>query len=362
MKKKYLIFAALLIVTVITMLSGCGRSEQSLDGKNIVTFELEGGTLDYGTASTNTNIFYAYDPGAYILDPAEIPNYKMYRSGYIFTGWYTSADCAPSSLWNFKTPFETPELTLYAGWNKAIVYSYTVYYVDGSDSISLGKYEVSAGDVFEDWRKYSSGRDGYTPIAFYSDSTLTTPWDFKTTHPGGEVDTDIPVYVSYIEGEWTLVDNYATLNSALKANKNVYLTADIDLGGSEFRIDNTYSGVFSGNGYKVSNFTVSGFGTTMNPACSIFKELAEGAEIKDVSFIDVSYVFTNVNLDARSYKVAPLAVKATGVTVSNVTVSGKITTECEESVLTKLSELFYDESDTTILGTNTVNVTYESAN
>ena len=200
MKKRYLIFSVLLIAVLAVMLSGCGRQSQSLDGKNIVTFELGGGILNYGTASTDdkTKISYAYEPGSYILDPAELPNYKISKTDYVFTGWYTDEEC--TQKWDFATPFETETLTLYAGWKLAITYSYTVYYVDGDNTSSLGVYEVEAGEKFEDWRNYASKREGYTPIAYYSDPELTVPWDFTTAHPGGDEDLDIPVYADYIEG------------------------------------------------------------------------------------------------------------------------------------------------------------------
>ena len=42
------------------------------------------------------------------------------RQGYVFTGWYTQADCDPSTLWNFgKSVFtDLNPKTLYAGWAK----------------------------------------------------------------------------------------------------------------------------------------------------------------------------------------------------------------------------------------------------
>ena len=124
-----LICTIVLAVTLTLVLSGCGREEQDLDGKNIVTFELNGGTLELKTSSVNTKVNYAYHPGTYILDPVEIPGYKMYRQGYNFTGWYTTAECKPTDKWDFKTPFNTETLTLYAGWEKAIRFTYTVYLI-----------------------------------------------------------------------------------------------------------------------------------------------------------------------------------------------------------------------------------------
>ena len=103
MTKKHfkLLFAVILAATLTLVMSGCGRGGQDLEGKNIVTFELLGGTLETKTTSVGTNINYAYHPGTKILDPTTLPNYKIYRSGYDFTGWYTSEECNPEDLWDF---------------------------------------------------------------------------------------------------------------------------------------------------------------------------------------------------------------------------------------------------------------------
>jgi uncharacterized repeat protein (TIGR02543 family) len=362
MKRKHLLFFGMLIALLTLVFTGCGKQEQSLEGKNIVTFELQGGTLEYSTASTNTKINYAYEPGTFILDPVEFNNYKLYRAGYIFTGWYTSENCEPSTKWDFENnTIDQEKLTLYAGWKKAIIYSYTVYYMDGATPVALGKYEVNEGDKFEDWRKYANERDGYTPIAFYSDSTLETPWSADTAHPGGETDMDIAVYADYIECVWELVGNFTSLRSAINGNKNVYLTCDIDCAGSELFNRVTYSGVFNGNGYTVSNFTVAKFGTTRNPACSMFETLGKGAEIKNVSFTGVVYDFTGVSATANSYKVAALALSATEAKIFGVTVSGTVKTNCDESLLTKAGSAFYDEASDAEVEGLTINVTVENS-
>ena len=258
MNKKYLIFIimTLLVLTLTLALSGCGRDNNELEGKYIATFELNGGTLDILTSSTNTKINFAYYPGTYIIDPAEIPGYKLFKNGYVFTGWYTSPECKPEEKWDFEsTLFNTETLTLYAGWEKAIVYSFTLYYVDGEKDVELGKYAVSAGEGLDDWRKFAENREGYTPLGYFADRNFTSPWNNKTVHPGGDADLDIPVYVNYIKGDWALVSDHASLGKAVSAGKNVYLLNDIDCHNEELNFDDTYSGVFEGNNYKVSNFT-----------------------------------------------------------------------------------------------------------
>ena len=356
------------MVALLTLtLSGCDKGGYDIDGMNIVTFEMQGGMLEYGTSSTDTEINFAYHPGTYILDPTTIPNYKLIRQDYNFTGWYTSPECKSSERWDFSTPFNTENLTLYAGWEKAIKFTYTVYFVDGEGaSVSLGQYEVKTGDGFSDWRNFAKGRKGYTPMGYYSDADLCTVWDDSFTHPGGDVDLDVAVYVDYIEGEWELVNDYASLRDAIKSGKNVYLQSNIDCGGAVLvdpLIVSTYNGVFEGNGFTVSNLVANASGS-LRPAVAIFKSLGDGAEIRNVSFTSVSYNLTDVKPSVTTVKAAALAVDATGsVKISNVSVSGTLTTNYTGE-LAKLQSVVYEVNEDAVVTEEnfTANITVDITN
>ena len=331
MKRKclILIMSLLIIASLAVMLSGCGADDE-FEGMNIITFEINGGVFNYGTSSTDTTIKYAYHPGTYIKDPLTINQNKISRNGYNFTGWYTSADCKANEKWEFNKTTDS-DLTLYAGWELAIKYTYTVKYTDdGTNVIDLGTYAVKAGESFEDWRRFADKRAGHTAFGFFSDPGCETPWDFSSTHPGGGSDLDIPVYVKYIVGEWALVDSYDTLKNAIKDGENVYLTADVDLGGAEISGGNfgDYNSIFEGNGHTVSNFKLSKGGTTFSPNLAIFRNLGESADIRNVSFESVTYNFFDI-ADAQGVKVsvAALAVNmAEGAKVKDVTVTGVLNT------------------------------------
>ena len=331
MTKKKLIFTAVLLLALTLLLSGCGGQDSEFEGKNIVTFETNGGTLNYGTSSTKTKVNFAYHPGTYILDPITLPNYSISRTDYNFTGWYTSADCKPMEKWDFSKTFDTETLVLYAGWEKAVKYSYTLYYMDTSGEVSLGRYEVFEGDKFEDWRKFAEKRDGYTGVGFFSDPECVTAWDASYKHPGGDTDCDVPVYVKYIEGEWELVDSYDNLKSAVSRG-NVYLTSDIDCGGEELFFSSEFDKVFEGNGFTISNFIVNKSGNVISPSAAIFKSLGSNAEIRNVSFANVTYNFFDIaeSTDKVEIKVnvAALAVSIkAGAKVSSVSVTGTISTD-----------------------------------
>ena len=129
MKKAYLILLALLVVALAALLPGCSSNVDELEGKYVVTFELNGGILDLKSTNVSTNINYAYEPGSFIVDPTCAEwNYKLTRAGYTFTGWYTSENCAAGEKWDFATgKITTEKLTLYAGWEKEIVYRYNIF-------------------------------------------------------------------------------------------------------------------------------------------------------------------------------------------------------------------------------------------
>ena len=347
--KKLLTFISImaLALTLTFILSGCSGGTDDLEGKNIVTFDVNGGILNYGTSSTKTNVKFAYYPGTYILDPSkDIPNYSLSRNGYDFTGWYTDKNCTESSKWDFDTLFEIPELTLYAGWEKSIRHTYSVYYVeDVENPVKLGDYNASEGETFSDWKNIASLREGYTCIGYYSDKELTIPWDQNFAHPGGDTDCDVAVYADYIEGEWILVSNFDQLRNAVSSG-NVYLTADIDCEGKEFNAG-TFSGIFNGNGYKVSNFKVSKSGAASTPTSAIFKRLTSDAQIYDVSFENVVFDFTEIRESTATIKVTPKVAALTvdmqaGAKVKNVTVTGTLHTNYKGELPCINSVYFYE--------------------
>ena len=358
MKRKFLILLALTTVLLLAVV-GCKAADNSLEGKNIVTFELNGGTLKYATSSTKTRINFAYYPGTYILAPEEIYGYELSRVGYDFTGWYTSENFLPEEKWDFEnTPFNTETLTLYAGWRESIYHTYTVYYTDtNGEDVALGTYDITQwGETFSDAYNYAKTRVGYTPIGYYSDKELTTVWNKDFTHPGGAENLDIPVYVAYIAGDWNLVSNYAQFLSAINGNKNVYLTQNIDGANAEFS-GKDYTGIIEGNGYTISNLTVKKEGTLIY-YCSMFKNLGEGTKIMNVNFENIQFALGTVSANAATsgVRIAALARNANNVTIQNVTVQGTVITDYTGE-LPRLNEAVYDSENTATVEQFTSNIT-----
>lgn len=344
-----LILSVLLIAVLAVTLSGCGREEQSLEGRYIATFELQGGTLETPTSSVSTKINFAYYPGTYVLDICELNGYKLFRNGYVFTGWYTDESCSPSSEWDFDKVIDQEQLTLYAGWKKAIQLTYTVCYIDeNGQQVSLGKYDVNSGDKFEDWRNFAKNRNGYTALGYYSDPECKIAWDTAYTHPGNDTDLNVPVYVDYMKGKWTFVDTLSKLKNAISAGENVHLTADIDCAGETLSLGD-YSGEINGNGFSISNFTVKKKGTAI-VSCAIFNSLGDGTIIRDISFSGVTYDVTGVADSVNKMKVAALAVKMGNVTVSGVSIEGTLITN--HLLATEVQMYYETTADNTVVTVN----------
>ena len=351
MKKRYLILLALLVLTLTCLLAGCGKNEQDLDGMYVVAFDVNGGKMDLGTSAVTTKVNYAYEPGSLVMDPTvrigtggnSYLGYSITRPDYDFTGWYTGPECLPEQKWDFETGVvDTETLTLYAGWQKQIIHTYTVCYKDGNEIVELGSYRVNAGAAFDDYRKFAQSRKGYTARNYYADEALTTLWDATTVHPGGETDTDVKVFVDYIPGDWVIVTTYAELKNAIGSG-NIYLAADVDCEGKELKFGE-FTHIFEGNGYTVSNFVVKQDGTTRKPYVSVFKSLKEGSEIKNVTFANVTLDLSTYYSNAGTLQVAALATTGKG-TVTNVRVTGKLLT-AYDSEYPRLNQAFYDESAT----------------
>ncbi|MBR3681718.1 MAG: hypothetical protein IKL79_06920, partial [Clostridia bacterium] len=130
-------------------------------------------------------------------------------------------------------------------------------------------------------------------------------------------------------------------------------TADIDFDGRYFMALPEFYGEYFGNGYKISNLTVESKGTTFNPTLAIFKELSEGAAIRSVSFEEVEYVLNvNTEIPNLNVKAAALALSlGSGVTVTDVSISGALTTNYSGE-LSCLEKVFYytEPEDEALLG------------
>lgn len=348
MKIKKFILSVLIITLFAALASFLGACSQGPDysGLTKVVFELEGGT--YKNSKNAVVHYYDLKEGerVHITAPDVLTgNRTIERSGYTLGGWYTvkDGDGNYSQKWDFEEDtIGTEGVTLYAGWEKLGNHTYGLYYKEGGKDVKLGEYPAKEGDYFRDSKKLFNRR-GYTIIR-YTDENGNT-WNDRFTHPGGATDTEVKVYAEYIEGDYAIVSTAAQLNAA--SGENIYLLNDIDCkNGKDFtgfssktvtgqnggRTLFAYTHTFLGNGHKISNVTLGYFNARADLmsddvlgedffAVSLFGKL-DGAEVKDVTFENVTADLDFGFIGTKKVYVAPLAIYAKDSTVEGVKVSG----------------------------------------
>ncbi len=309
-------------------------------------FHLEGGVCQ----NSKNKITYLYDfdgtqDSIKIVDPNVLitnPQDQITRNGYHIEGWYRTKVVNSDETVEYKDKwdFENDKMTLegvelYAKWEINKIYTYELYYFNQEgEEVFLDKYEAKEGEKFSDLFLDNKEVEGFTSLGYLD--AEGNPWDENFTHPGGENDLAVKLYLDLIEGEYTVVKTARQFKTALTRNENIYLMNNIDLEGEEISY-NLYSGIVKGNGYKVTNFGIKydsskgGLqgsldninGSSDHLYISLFFEL------KEASFIDVTFegIKIVVNTDFSNIKymiIAPLAIKAENVTMENVKFSGTI--------------------------------------
>ncbi|MBR2930593.1 MAG: InlB B-repeat-containing protein [Clostridia bacterium] len=346
MRKNAIAYLALclLLVCLSFTLSGCGDGARDFDGKVKVIYQLEGGI--YQNCEQPIIQYYGFDDeGNLIVEPSTLSGQAITRSGYTLEGWYREKSGEGNSVsysdkWDFtKDKVSKDGVTLYARWKKNILYTYEVCYRDEQDQSihTLGSYEVNEGDTFNDYYAsyFGNKRIGYTALnGLFTEGG--EPWDKSFTHPGGETDTAVRVFINYIEGDFVLVDSPRKLLSNKSAN--LYLTADIDFEGDAFSGFGDYKGIIKGNGFTVRNFSLS-YDNSKNGlisdadlsteggilSISLFRSL-KGAEISDITFSDFTVDIKAGYPGTKLILVAPLAMKLEDSKLSGVSVEGATVT------------------------------------
>lgn len=332
------ILGCFMMMFVLLCLTSC-KEEANYDGQVMVTFHLEGGTYMNCTRPVVLYFDFQNDENNYICPPTELTRKEIVKSGYDLAGWYRTKveegdEVTYLDEFDFKNDTVGQEgITLYAYWEKQVVYSYNVcYFNSANELISLGTYKVKAGEKFEDYLNYASKNWGYTALGYYD--AEGNEWDEDFVHPGGDKSLAINVYVKYLDGEYLIVDNADDLTTTIGTSQNIYLVSDIDLDGANLCFKN-YRGKLIGNGHTISNFNLN-YGAGRNDLVDDFEDegktslclslfgKTKGAVIQDVNFADVTYKIDTTFRQTYKIYVAPLAISMEETTIKNVNFNGTL--------------------------------------
>jgi len=328
-------------------LSGCGDKPDPHEGQVKVVFSLEG--AKFKNMTEPVAYYYPFEEGTenLIKDPETLTGESMVRENYNFKGWYRTKTVdgdkvTYSDKWDFDTDKVGADgVTLYACWRQ---YSYDVGYLDdGGEFVSFGAptyvydSDESSYKFDEDsfYRNYSIWYDddgnAYTATHVLRDGDGNV-WDPDFTHPRGDEDMSVRVIADYIKGEYTLVGSADELKETGNTD-NIYLTADIDFKGGDYKGFTAYSGKFVGNGHTISNFNIKYSSDNSdlvtdddldgrNLLCISLFGRSVGAEISDVKFENVALDVNTANSRIAGIYAAPLFVTAYGCSVDNVEFGG----------------------------------------
>ena len=163
-------------------------------------------------------------------------------------------------------------------------------------------------------------------------ATASTTMEELGVVTSGYLDTINPPagHLTQAEAEaqgFTCVSDAASLQAALQAGEDVMLMSDIDLSGIDWTPIN-YNGTFDGNGYTISNVSISSFTKSLISGvnCMAFFAATNGATLKNLRFENVSMNVSGLEVSSMSgqFRYGLLAGQLQSTNVENVSVEGEI--------------------------------------
>lgn len=265
--------------------------------------------------------------------------------GYYIEGWYLpesfNEDGTPvtdengfivlGDKWDFKNNRVSESFTLYAKLKKKP----RVNYIDRATGAIIdddnSKIECLPGDYVSGPINAPAVR-GKTFLGKYY-KAQTGEEEFEWGFNIGE--TDVNVYVSFIDGEWRFVNTAAEFITAIQANRNIRLEKDLDFKNNRLWSLGTYNGLINGQNHTISNISRD-FTASRNDTANfggIFGTLGASAHIYDIKFknINVSFSVNSSYQNIDAY-VGLLAYGAEeGAKLTNVTVDGVLSYKPDET-------------------------------
>ena len=212
----------------LTASVGEGTVKGTLTRKvEVATYAVTFGTYESGHFSQLSQA--KVESGAKATRPAD-PS----RSGYAFTGWYTTSDCTAKFDFNRAS---TAHTTVYAGWHRLATYTVTYDTQGGSDMAPAYVTEGSKVNLPTDPTRYC-----YAFTGWYTTSACTAKFDFSraitgnvTVHAGWKPAAPTWFWdVDYSDwyGDWVTYAATNGLMTGLKDTAGVNYTGAFDPNGS----------------------------------------------------------------------------------------------------------------------------------
>lgn len=332
--------------------SSTGEETPAYD--HIVTFDYNCGRLD---ANCPTQYLGVLDGALIGLCPGDSTDFGASEIADLYmSGWYTAqigSDGQPLTdpdsgmvltdrLWDFERDTVTADVTLYARW----VRQTTLTFRDRDTGELLYTMREAPGTVREEPKAILDMElkpaEGYTLRGCYADEDLSELFSWPYTF----TEEDSTVWVSYLEGKWSIVRTPAEFVKGLNTGANISVENDLDFSdGSVKWVVKDYNATIRGNGHTLSGIRLDKTGdrnSTRNFA--LFGTLREGAEIRDLTFADVSIRFAAKT--PGQYAVGGLAWSLReGARLENVTLTGSLSYDIAKARTTTVSPWIADRED-----------------
>ncbi len=354
------LLSLLLIVLSLFTLASCKVGEKTLeellaehDIKATVTYYANGGTFDDTGNLVTKKLYYKED--VEILDISESSvGATVAKSNYVLLGWFEAKTDGEGNIVyqdeakTLPEPSDTPvtfprktkngeNLHFVAKWAKDVCIEYKFL---GDFDLTLGEETYQNGDIFAETyfgRNTQVGVTNNTPFAgldlknlngtvikIYYDEACTEPIGTVVDKPtNGE---NLTLFVKFIEGRWQLVSNttgVVNMFNNLGAGNRYYIMNDIDcssLTNPVASVTRTKAKI-EGNGFKISNLTVSMGTLTNGNTKSVFGTLDKSTTINDLTFENITVnatvrnnAFVNIYAITRGVE--------TGATFNQFTIDG----------------------------------------
>ena len=356
MKHKKFFLSLFLSFSFVFALASCSNQNKA-ENNTSVTFVLNGGK--YKNSDENITYNYKLNEGGECLIKSP-DDFKGSSSSTILLqskhikNWFVadSEGKATNTVWDFENDKLKygDKLTLIANWALNTKFQFKIYYKDASNNVEeVTTLNVDAGQSISAYSsnivKACRGKN-ITFLGNYYDADGNKVAASDLVMPSeAEEDVVKAVYIDYIDGLYTLVNDYNSLTKAFTSitGDNIYLLNDIDCGGKTLKLGS--DGVLNkliikGNGYTIKNFKVN-FNTSRNskyikqykesddkeevPVLSIglFNTITDSS-IENVTFddvlIDVSYNTVSVNF-YQNILISPLTFEINSSKLSNVLIN-----------------------------------------
>ena len=332
-RKRLLLIGALVAAAFGLALAGCAQNRltyEDLDAMgyiHTVTFDLMG-----GRSGERPVLIQRVKDNSLVVEPGsstlagDVPT----RSGYTFGGYCLGTKNPDETVtygekWDFMKDRVTSDITLYVIWLSN--YTINVHYGENYASTYIVPVSQSASGEVQAVKSISISGQTVLDNAFYPSAedaaSKTNAITFPYTPSGlSQENTSSDLWANTLEGVWRIVEKAEDF--LVYSSTNVYLMNDIDFGGKELSFPEEYSGTFEGNGHTLSNFKVTQeMEKDRTQSYGLFRVLRASAEIRDVTFKDVTFVAMLTNPTVNEYRAGVLAgYAASGAKVENVKIDG----------------------------------------